>query len=366
MTIRVRIPGDAIERVRFSLSPFMEALWSLHVLHNPTRHVINQNWVRTMRKRNVHLTRELREFGFAYRGSPTSCGVPLPNVERGSFADEVARFRRATPAQAARFFTRSFYEGREEISATEDVPSPVAERLLAHARAIHASVEWAQHALRSPQQSLTAFADLMERYWYSGFDELWQGRVLRLEGEVGKARDRIATRGLPDFLRTLPRDVRLDPDGQGFTVDRPHDHELTIGEANRLVLTPSVYVLPHVHVSCDRPGVVAIAYPSTHEVQLATPLPPPEPLLAALDALADDTRLRILRHLREVPRTTQVLAQLVQVAPPTVSSHLRRLEAAGLVTSERDGHYVLYQLTLDVTRIMGQLRDYLDDRLDPL
>src|SRR5688572_19377908 len=121
MTIRVRIPKNAGQRVTFALSPFMETFWSLHVLYNPGRHPLQQNWVREARKRmaDLELERELRDFAFAFRGSPTSCGVPGLDVAEGSFTDELARFREATPAEAARFFTRSFYQGREEISSTE-------------------------------------------------------------------------------------------------------------------------------------------------------------------------------------------------------------------------------------------------------
>jgi DNA-binding transcriptional ArsR family regulator len=367
MTVRVRIPMDATDRVSFALSPFMEAFWSLHVLRHPGRHPFHQNWVLEASKRlgADGLDRELREFAFAFRGSPTSCGVPLPNVALGSFTDELARFRQATTAEAARFFSRSFYQGREEIGATDCVPPQVAERLLAHAKAIRASVDLAKRALASPRETLAEFAELIERYWHATFMERWTFRVDRLQREAREDERQVA-RGLADFLRRLPLDVRLDPSGDGFTIDRPHDHEVTIGEGDRLVFTPSVYVMPHVRVSCERPGIVAIAYPSAHEVEFVAPVPPPDHLLTALEALADDTRLRMLRHMSDAPKTTQALSALVHAAPATVSSHLRKLEAAGLVTSDRDGHFVVYRPERDIADIFAQLRRYLDDRIDPL
>lgn len=366
MTIRVRIAVDAADRVTFLLSPFMETFWSLHVLHNPARHPFTQNWVREHRKSLADLEGELREFAFAYRGSPTSCGLPFLDVAQGSFIDELARFRQATPAEAARFFTRSFYQGREEISGNGYVPPQVVERLLAHTRAIRASVELATQALTAPREVLAAFAELMERYWYAGLNERWQFRVERLAREAHETEAQIGRAGLAEFLRKLPLDVRVDPDGQGFVVDRPHEHEVAIGKGDRLVLTPSVFVMPHVRISCERPGVVAVGYPSSHDVELVAPLSPPDSLLRALEALADDTRLRMLRHLCDSPRTTQQLSALVNVAPATVSSHLHKLEAAGLVAANRDGHYVVYDVKLDTAQVFGHLREYLDDRLDPL
>jgi DNA-binding transcriptional ArsR family regulator len=363
VTIRIRLSAGAVEAVTFSLSPFMETLWSLHVLHNPGRHVLAQNWMLTMRRRmGDQLEEELREFAFAFRGAPTSCGIPFLDREEGSFVEEIARFRQATPGEAARFFTRSFYQGREEIGASDRVPAPVAERLLAHARAIRASVELAQQALRSPREQLAAFAELVERYWYAGFNERWEARSVRLMRDVAATKERVS-RGLEDFIRELP-EVRRDPQGEGFIIERAHDHELTIGEGHRLVLTPSVFLLPHLRVSCERPGILAIAYPSRYESHLVMPLAPPPRLLDAFLAIGDDSRLRILRYLTEAPRTTQSLATLVNITPATVSSHLRKLESAGLVTSERNGQYVSYHATLDLAQLTRELSAYLNDHFD--
>jgi DNA-binding transcriptional ArsR family regulator len=363
VTIRVLLSPEAAHAVSFSLSPFMETLWSLHVLHNPGRHVIAQNWVLMMRRRiGDQLAEELRAFAFAFRGAPTSCGVPFHDRELGSFVEELAQLRQATPGQAARFFTRSFYQGREEIGASDHVAAPVAERLLAHARAIRASVDLAQQALRSPREQLAAFAELVERYWYAGFNERWEVRSVRLIRDVAAAKERVS-HGLANFIAELP-EVRRHPEGEGFIIERAHDHELTIGEGHRLVLTPSVFLLPHLRVSCERPGILAIAYPSRYESHLVMPLAPPTRLLDAVIAIGDDSRLRILRYLTEAPRTTQSLATLVNITPATVSSHLRKLESAGLVASERNGQYVSYRATLDLAQLTSELSAYLNDHFD--
>lgn len=65
----------------------------------------------------------------------------------------------------------------------------------------------------------------------------------------------------------------------------------------------------------------------------------------ALAALAQDTRLRILRAL--VPRGPDGLsagriAQRLGLAAPTLSFHLAKLEQAGLVRCRRDGRERIY------------------------
>lgn len=75
--------------------------------------------------------------------------------------------------------------------------------------------------------------------------------------------------------------------------------------------------------------------------------PDPDDLLAQLveifKALADPTRLRALGAVVERPRTGTELAELLGVGAPTVSHHMAKLDAAGLVTVERRGQTRSYR-----------------------
>ena len=80
-----------------------------------------------------------------------------------------------------------------------------------------------------------------------------------------------------------------------------------------------------------------------------------ESLLAALRALADPTRLRILRLLASAGRPVCVcdLVPAVGVRQPTVSHHLAILRRAGLVDGTRRGiwaHYALRPAGLHLLR----------------
>lgn len=61
-------------------------------------------------------------------------------------------------------------------------------------------------------------------------------------------------------------------------------------------------------------------------------------------ALGDESRLAILSVLAEKPAYTEVLATRLKLAASTISFHLRRLEAVGLVESHRDQYYTIYSL----------------------
>jgi DNA-binding transcriptional ArsR family regulator len=81
-------------------------------------------------------------------------------------------------------------------------------------------------------------------------------------------------------------------------------------------------------------------------------------------ALASLPRRRILAIVSQTALTTTELAERFGMTPPAVSRHLAVLQAAGLVTSERQGQKVLYRLERDV--LIGALGRFADEVDAPL
>jgi len=74
-----------------------------------------------------------------------------------------------------------------------------------------------------------------------------------------------------------------------------------------------------------------------------------DPDVRLLSALADPTRLAIVRELAESNETCACdFTAACDVGQPTVSHHLRVLREAGVVTSERRGQWIYYRLAPDV------------------
>ncbi|HEY7598142.1 MAG TPA: metalloregulator ArsR/SmtB family transcription factor [Actinophytocola sp.] len=63
-----------------------------------------------------------------------------------------------------------------------------------------------------------------------------------------------------------------------------------------------------------------------------------------LRALAAPVRIAIVLELREADRCVHELVELLGVAQPLISQHLRVLKAAGVVNGERHGREVVYRL----------------------
>ncbi len=83
----------------------------------------------------------------------------------------------------------------------------------------------------------------------------------------------------------------------------------------------------------------------------------------AFRALADPTRRRILRLLRERRRTSGEIADAFQSSWPTISRHLAVLRLAGLIVRERQGQFIVYDVNTTVLQeVIELLLDSVPDR----
>ena len=80
-----------------------------------------------------------------------------------------------------------------------------------------------------------------------------------------------------------------------------------------------------------------------------------DPDIQLLSALADPTRMEILRELAGAPEVCACdFTSCCDVSQPTVSHHLKVLRDAGAVTSERRGNWVFYRISPNlIERLSG-------------
>jgi DNA-binding transcriptional ArsR family regulator len=81
-----------------------------------------------------------------------------------------------------------------------------------------------------------------------------------------------------------------------------------------------------------------------------------DPEVRLLAALADPTRLAIVRQLAEEAETCACdFTSCCKVGQPTVSHHLRVLREAGIVTSERRSQWIFYRLAPETAERLGTI-----------
>ncbi|MCX4697307.1 metalloregulator ArsR/SmtB family transcription factor [Streptomyces sp. NBC_01352] len=84
-----------------------------------------------------------------------------------------------------------------------------------------------------------------------------------------------------------------------------------------------------------------------------------EKMAAMFKALSDPVRLRLFSRVASYPGGEACVCDIsdVGVSQPTVSHHLKKLREAGLLTSERRGTWVYYQVAPSVVAAMSALLD---------
>lgn len=109
-------------------------------------------------------------------------------------------------------------------------------------------------------------------------------------------------------------------------------HFAEFASLEEVILIPSFWTTPLVFYGRVRPNSLLILFGArTTEACLSPQQMAPEMLVDALKALADPSRLAILRLMSQSPRTPSELARLLRLRAPTVVHHLNILRLAGLV-----------------------------------
>ncbi|HEY3050387.1 MAG TPA: DUF5937 family protein [Gaiellaceae bacterium] len=359
--IRFALPADdALDRIAFAYSPLQEAVLSLHVLVAPKHHALQHEWVREMRRLPVALKRRISEFGFAYRWTMPGFVTASPEDVFSDFEQDLRELAGHDSETLALDFLRPLYDhaGHREASLLED--EGVRRHALGQCDRRGASPELVALIFDDPAELGRRFGALLTDYWDAAFSEEWSRLEPRLTDAVSQAGREIAVGGLYPFVRGLSPRLRVDPEREELGLDLPHDHRVQVTEERKLVLVPSAFVWPHVRVNCDEPWPLTLVYPAHFVIDVARPRIPSDDLVRVLDALGSATRLHTLKLVSERPRSTQELARLVGLTQAGMSKHLQKLAAAGLVSTRREGYYVLYSADVERLRpLSGTLIEYL-------
>lgn len=130
---------------------------------------------------------------------------------------------------------------------------------------------------------------------------------------------------------------------------------------HQVLLTPTFHISPLLTVRKHK-YMVHIFYPVDLPVQ--DPNQPSKKLVRLTKALADDNRLRILKLVKEGPKTFTEIQQQFEVSKSTVHHHLMLLRTAGLIsvyhTSECSSDSYVYR-PLGMMELSQHLNEYIDE-----
>lgn len=308
--IELRFAADDLLRVRFAVSPLLEASRAVRALADPGAHAIHLPWMPGARQALVGLDLTLLDALTRDLAYVPDFVAPPPETTLPALADELARVRATAPDQVATELGWAF-EGRE---------LPAAVRPL----------------LRDPVRALDRLATTLEEVHRRVVEQHWPRLRAVLDGDVLHRSRRLGEAGIAGMLADIHPLVRVE--GDRIRVAKAHDESADLA-GRGLTLVPCAFSWPDVGVVYDRPWQPTLFYPPRGLALLwARGAEPPDEALAAVLGSA---RARILEDL-DAPRTTTELAHRLATSAGGVSTHLAALRGAGLVVGHRTGRVVLY------------------------
>jgi DNA-binding transcriptional ArsR family regulator len=326
MALEIRFPHEQPPRATLAGYPLTELYMSMHVLSEPGHHLAHRGFVQRTRRR---LPPAFRAEMAALR---CLFGPPLP--EAFTFPDAPMQGALPGALRALAEDESKLAWSLDEIANATCVPKQPA-RAEARLRVI-ADLE------RDPRGVVQRFVQLLTDYWTYAFEDEWQALEPQLRLARADAELELASTGLRGFLaRSSPR-LRFGADGLLICPNFPLEQAADFPEDGSLPLVMSLFTAPHVFTLWGPPEQFGLVVPPPG--MSSRVVSPALNLVQGLAAIADPTRLTMLRLVALRSRSTRELAQLLSISDSAVSKHLRQLTHAGLVEGRRQGYYVLYRL----------------------
>ncbi|MFH9421768.1 DUF5937 family protein [Streptomyces sp. NPDC017529] len=318
MPLDMRFGAEDLLRIRFGISPLCETHEAVRTLQHTDRHAYHLPWLRRMREAltgldlsALRLLMPSPQPGY----TPDFLGPP-PESPLASFDEELARVRATDPAIARAELAKS-------LACTPGAAdSPKGRAMLA-----------------DPAGAVRELADVTERAWHALLAPDWPRLRALLEAEVAYRSRQLASGGLAGLFADL--DPRITWSGDTLTVrTRARFLQIQDLDGRGVLLMPSVFVWPDVISAFEPHWQPTVVYPARGIGGLWNE-PETGPALARLLGV---NRAAVLTALHE-PASTTALAHRLGLAPSSVSAQLSVLRDAGLLTSRRHGHQVLYERT---------------------
>ncbi len=167
-----------------------------------------------------------------------------------------------------------------------------------------------------PEEFGEIYLNALQSYYQEFFAEEERRIKPALQRSVEQSQELAKSIALPDLIEQLSQGVQL----------------LIEPEVTELIFAPSYWITPLILYSSVANGQMIFLYGARPaDASLVPGEVVPDALLRALKALADPTRLKIIRYLSKEPLSPAQLARRLRLRPPTVIHHLEVLRLAGLV-----------------------------------
>ncbi len=349
MTVTVIIEDLEPQRLVVQLDPIAELAAFLHALLHPDHHPLaakareqiyaaGSDWI----------LGRLRSWESFF--GPIRTRFLLPMKLEGSlvlpFEERILQLEQLPLEQFARMTAMSLADESRSFDGENPLHRP--DDFLAELkRHVRPRVALGKQIMSDPESVRQRLITFLEDTHSARFVHEWNAHLPRLVDAAETMRAEIAEHGV-DALEKVSTTTMLEPDPKRIVLDKLNRARFDPAP-HGVILLPSHFASPHLIAKYDRTHPLVLQYSiSDREVERLGQVK------HRLQALQDDARLEICRHVSRVPMTTLDLAIELQMTQPQVSRHLRALRETNLVHRERRGQHVYYSLNTLALEALGQ------------
>lgn len=316
-------------RISWDIGTAYDLFTSLDVLHNPVQHGLRAAWAAGMRSRLPTAEREvLEQINKSICKTPIEWVYNLPAPKDSETA--LQAIEQLPPAERLLTLSQDKYMSPGIMDLLRGVITRRAwtQEERDALREMFAECWGKEHlpSIKGVEERLDLWANAEElgetflgALWsyYDGFFAEEEKRIRpALEEGLQHARE---------LAKTLEFSALLEELSQGVRYTKPP-------EAAEVTLIPSFWVSPWIYFGDPSEDQMIILFGTRpSNASLVPGEVVPDALINALKALADPTRLKILRYLLEESLTPTQLSRRLRLRAPTVVHHLNILRNAGLV-----------------------------------
>jgi biotin operon repressor len=303
------VDTDQLAHTRFGCSVLHEVVAGMRVLGDPGAHAMHLPWVRATLPALTALELRLLPVLVPPTGYIPDFLTPPPDSPFPELPAELTRIRASLPEQVAVELGWTFPDGIPHVL---------------------------RDLLHEPAAGLAQLADEIQRLFAAALAPHWTSLRALLQADVTYRARRITEVGARAMLEDLHPGIHWASGGR-LALPVGYDAPVTV-EGPGLVLMPSIFTWPRLHAIVDAPWQTTLIYPARGVATAWESTPRPDE--DALDRVIGRSRADLLRAL-EIPRSGRQLAAMLNLRAAAISEHLSALRNAGLVSTHRDGRYVI-------------------------
>jgi len=167
-----------------------------------------------------------------------------------------------------------------------------------------------------PEEFGELYLKALQSYYQEFFAEEERRIKPALQKSIEQAQELAEVKKLPELIETLSQGVQL----------------FIAPEVTELIFVPSYWITPLIlYTELNSEQMIFLYGARPADAALVPGEVVPDALLRTLKALADPSRLKIIRYLEQEPLSPAQLARRLRLRSPTVVHHLEVLRLAGLV-----------------------------------